>query len=119
MTSPGGPVFTGTHPSIYNPPHASPGKTNPWCAWGFALSLAGLLFCGLPAPFGFVASVIGLVQVNRRRDQQGRSLAISGILISLVIMAILLVGGLFLAYSSIRGGIQTTTEQTSNDSDTR
>jgi len=116
--SPGGPVFTGVHPSTYNPPYHPPSKTNAWCAWGFGLSLAGLL-CAFLAPFGLVASVVGLVQVHKHRDQQGRGLAITGLLVSVMLLALVVAIGAALAFSSLRTSVQMTTEQTSNDSDTR
>ena len=60
--SPGGPVFTGTHPSTYNPPHPSASKTNAWCAWGFGLGLAGLpfLICGVGVFMAIAGLVMGL-----------------------------------------------------------
>jgi len=72
--SPGGPVFTGTHPSTY---HLPPAKNNPCCSWGFGLGIASLpcLLCGIGlilAPVAFVLSIVGLVQVNHHREQQGR-----------------------------------------------
>jgi len=124
LQSPGGPVFTGTHPSSYNPPHHAPGMLNPWCAWGFGLGLAGLpcLVCGAGvflALGGLAASIVGLTQVNKNRAQQGRGLAIGGIAASLITLLIVLAIGIAMAVSSIRTSVQMTTEQTSNDTDTR
>jgi hypothetical protein len=122
--SPGGPVFTGTHPSVYNhPPHAL-GRTNAWCAWGFGLGLAGLPFlvCGVGvfmAIAGLIVSIIGLVELRKHRDQQGRGLAIAGISCSLLTLLIVGAMGVAWAVSSLRTSVQMTTEQTTNDTDTR
>jgi hypothetical protein len=120
--SPGGPVFTGTHPSAYRLPG---GKSNGWCSWGFGLSLASLplMLCAglgvLVAVAALVASIIGLVQVGHHRDQHGRGLAVSGLVISL--LSLLCAAALIVAIvsNSMHGTLQMTTEQTSNDSDTR
>jgi hypothetical protein len=124
LQSPGGPVFTGVHPSTYNPPHHAPSRVNSWCAWGFGLGLAGLpsLVCGVGlflAMAGLAVSIIGLVQVHKDRSQQGRGLAIGGIAASLVTLAIALAIGIAMMYSSLHGGVKMTTEQTSNDTDSR
>jgi len=119
--SPGGPVFTGAHPSVYRLP---PTKGNPWCSWGFGLSLASLplMLCGV-GPFiavaALVASLVGLVQISRHHDQHGRGLAISGVIIS--ILSLLFTALLIFAVmsNSLRNSLQMSTEQTSNDSDTR
>lgn len=119
--SPGGPVFTGTHPSTY---HLPPRKNNAWCLWGFGLALASLpcLFCGigvLLAPAALICSVVGLVQVSHHRDQHGRGLAIAGLVASLVAIVIgvaLVTAVLNRSWHSV---VSMTTEQTSNDSDTK
>ena len=72
------------------PPHAAPHghyptfPTNKACAWGFGLGLAGFLlsfFCGvgvvLAAP-AIVLCILGLVQVQYRRNESGAGLAICG-----------------------------------------
>ena len=66
-----------------------------------------------------VMSAVGLVQIGHHREQSGRGLAIGGIVIS--ILALLLSIGLIAAVmsSSLRFSLQMTTEQTTNDSDTR
>lgn len=123
--SPGGPVFTGTHPSIYNAPPPSLHRTNACCAWGFGLGLAGLplLICGGAGLFlalaGLVVSVIGLVQVQRKREQSGRGLAIAGIVTSLLTLLIVVIIGAAWAFSNFKSSVQMTTEQTSNDTDSR
>jgi len=121
--SPGGPVFTGSHPSTYYLP---PAKGNPWCAWGFGLGLASLpmlLLCGtgvFVAIAGIVVSIVGLVQVSRHRDQEGRGLAVTGLVLSILALLCAIGIGIALATSgSWHTGLQMTTEQTSNDSDTR
>ena len=125
VASPGGPVFTGTHPSAYNPPYHQPvARTNACCAWGLGLSLAGLpcLFCGLGiflALAGLALSVIGLIQVNRNHDQHGRGLAMGGIIAAIFTFLLVPVLVYFWMSSPGRTVVQMTTEQTSNDSDTR
>jgi hypothetical protein len=123
VPSPGGPVFTGSHPSTY---HLPPSRTNGWCSWGFGLGLAsllGLVFCGTGALLiipGLVVSVIGLIQVSQHREQHGRSLAVTGIILSLLSLFCVVA---FIVWIAISGhwnsSLQMTTEQTSNDSDTR
>jgi hypothetical protein len=122
MPSPGGPVFTGAHPSTYRLP---PAKNNPWCVWGFGLGFASLpcLLCGLGillAPAALVLSIVGLVQVSHHREQHGRGLAIAGLvasILALLLGAILI--GAALTSSSWHSVVSMTTEQTSNDSDTK
>lgn len=123
VPSPGGPVFTGSHPSTY---HLPASKTNPWCSWGFGLGLASLpllLLCGtgvFVAIAGMVVSIVGLVHLGHHRDEQGRGLAVAGLVLS--ILALLCAVGIGIAIatsSSWHGGLQMSTEQTSNDSDTR
>jgi hypothetical protein len=121
--SPGGPVFTGSHPSTY---HFPTSKTNSWCAWGFGLGLASLpllLLCGtgvFVAIAGAVVSIVGLVQLGHHRDQQGRGLAVAGLILSILALICAVGVGIAVAMSSSwHGGLQMSTEQTSNDSDTR
>ncbi len=57
---------------------AAPAETN-----GFAIT--GLVLAFLMAPVGFVFSVIGLI-VAARRGQKGKGLAITGLIVSIVIM---------------------------------
>ncbi len=123
VPSPGGPVFTGSHPSTY---HLSPRHNNPWCLWGFGLGLASLpmlLLCGtgvFAAMAGFVVSIVGLVQVSHHREQHGRGLAVAGLILSILALLCALAVGIGVAMSSSwHSGLQMTTEQTSNDSDTR
>jgi hypothetical protein len=119
--SPGGPVFTGTHPSQY---HLPPRKNNAWCLWGFGLGIASVpcLFCGIGllfAPAALVCSIIGLVQVGQHREQHGRGLAVAGLVASLVALFMAVMIGVMMLNSSWHSVMSMTTEQTSNDSDTR
>ncbi len=121
--SPGGPVFTGSHPSTY---HLPPNRTNAWCSWGFGLGLSSiplLLICGLgvlAAIAGLVTSIVGLVQLSHHREQQGRGLAVAGLVLSLFSLLVALAIGIGVAMSGAwHNSLQMTTEQTSNDSDTR
>jgi hypothetical protein len=119
--SPGGPVFTGTHPSEYRLP---PRKNNAWCLWGFGLGIASLpcLFCGIGflfAPIALVFSIIGLVQVSQHREQHGRGLAVAGLIASLIALFIVAIVGMTMLSSTWHSVVSMTTEQTSNDSDTK
>jgi hypothetical protein len=119
--SPGGPVFTGAHPSTYRLP---PPKNNPWCVWAFGLGVASLpcLLCGvgvLLAPAALICSIIALVQVGHHREQHGRGLALAGLITSLVALVIAAAIGIAMLSSSWHSVVSMTTEQTSNDSDTK
>ena len=120
--SPGGPVFTGAHPSTYRLP---PGRTNTWCAWGFGLGIASLPFmlCAgvgvLLAVGGLATSIVGLVQTGHHREQNGRGLAITGLVLSILALVLAVSLGAVVMASSLRSTMEMTTEQTSNDSDTR
>jgi hypothetical protein len=119
--SPGGPVFTGAHPSTYRLP---PSHNNPWCVWGFGLGIASLpcLLCLIGL---LLAIMVDLHQPDdaaderRRCEQHGRGLAIAGLIAS--VMALFLGAIVFAAAlsSSWHSVVSMTTEQTSNDSDTR
>lgn len=112
------------YPAGYSPAGYPPIRpTNSWCAWGFALSLVGFCFsfvCGIglfPALAGVVLSIIGLVQVHKKREQEGQGLAIAGLVFSGValLVAIFLIA-LFVP-SILKAHGLTVTEQTSNDSE--
>jgi hypothetical protein len=49
------------------------------------LSIAGLILAFVAAPIGFILSIIGLVQAGKR-GQKGKGLALTGIIVSLVLM---------------------------------
>jgi hypothetical protein len=120
--SPGGPVFTGTHPSAY---HLPPRHNNAWCLWGFGLGLASLplLLCAgagaLLAVGGLIAGIVGLVQVGHHREQHGRGLAIGGLVLSIFSLIIVLALGVAFMTKSFRSTVEATMEQTANDTDTR
>jgi hypothetical protein len=75
--------------------------TNGMAVAGLVLSILGLLCCGCGAPFatlGLIFSAVGLSQINRNPMQQGRGLAIAGIVLALIsyfLLAILIVAGAF------------------------
>ena len=122
-------AFTSDHPT-YLPPAQHPQfgyapvlrPTNSWCAWGFALSLVGFCFAFLcigifPALIAIVLCLIGLVQVNKHREQGGMGLAVTGLIFSGVAVVIFAILIAVFAPSIIKGHGLTVTEQTSNDSE--
>jgi hypothetical protein len=119
--SPGGPVFTGTHPATYRLP---PSHTNAWCSWALGLGIASLplAFCGIGALLaiaGSVTGIVGMIQVGHHREQQGRGMAITGIILSVLSLIVVTAMAFAVMAGSMRNALQMTTEQTANDSDTR
>jgi hypothetical protein len=118
----------GRHPVFTAPagpdPYYSAQKTNTWCAWSLGLGLASpwlVPFCFLGTLMALVSifmGVGGFAQAQGHRQQSGRSLAVVGILVSLLALALSLAVlvwlGKFVQAHMIE---QTTTEQTSNDSE--
>ena len=110
-------------PPIHHGAHAPIRPTNSWCAWGFALSLVGFCFafaCGIgliPAVIAVVLCIIGLVQVNKHREEGGMGLAVTGLIFSCVAILIAAVLVAAFAPSILKGHGLTVTEQTSNDSE--
>ena len=113
------PVFSpAARPDSY--PHAKP--TNGWCAWGFGLGLAAFCFsflCGLglfPALLAIPLSVVGLLQLQKHREQSGHWLAIWGLVLSALTLAVVLVYFYYLAMPIMKAHGLTVTEETTNDS---
>lgn len=107
------------HPDPY---YDAARKTNPWCAWGFGLALAGFVFsfaCGaglllaLPALF---LCIMGLAQLPKHPNQSGRGMAIAGLILSALALLVSLILFATLAVPYIKAHEQTATEQSSNDS---
>ena len=96
--------------------------TNSWCAWGFGLGLAGFFFsfaCGIGlflALPSLLLCIVGLVQVQKNREQAGQGLAIAGLILSGVA---LLIASIFIVSFAMKFKMHdfTVTEQTSNDSE--
>lgn len=112
------PVFP---PDTRPDPHHQVKSTNGWCKWGFVLGLAAFLFSFvcvglLLAVPSLLLCVMGLVQVQQKRDQSGHGLAIAGLLLSGAALLISVVI-LSVAIPYIRAHELTVTEQTSNDSE--
>jgi hypothetical protein len=90
-----------TAPAVFPATVSVPAGTNGMATAGLVLSILGLLCCGCGAPFatlGLIFSSIGLSQINRNPLQQGRGMAIAGIvlaLVSYVLLAILFITGSF------------------------
>jgi hypothetical protein len=82
-----------------------------------------LLLCGtgvFVAIPGLAVSIVGLIQVSHHRDQHGRGLAVTGLILSILALLCAAAIGIAVALTgSWHGGLQMTTEQTANDSDTR
>jgi hypothetical protein len=107
------------------PPHAAPHghypsyPTNAACAWGLGLGLAGffmsfVLGIGiLLAVPSLILSVLGLVQVQHRRNQSGAGLAITGGVLALLGLIISLFWISWLIPTLERFSNQMTTQQNS------
>lgn len=77
---------TPQYPQAPEAPFGGPGYTNPPANPGTSgLAIAGFILAILIAPIGFILSIIGLTQTGKGK-QKGRGLAISGIVISLLLM---------------------------------
>ena len=117
---PPGAVFVPAHrPDPYY--HVKP--TNPWCAWGFGLSLAAIFFafvCGigiLPALASIPLCIIGLTQLPKHRDQGGQWFAIWGLVLSTLALVIALFLIIWMSMPYLKAHGLTVTEQTTNDSE--
>jgi hypothetical protein len=78
--APGGAPY-GSGPAGGQPPYGQPPQqkgTN-------GLAVAGLILAIFMAPVGFILSIIGLVQAGKR-GQKGKGLALTGIIVSLILM---------------------------------
>ena len=98
-------------------------RTNPWCLWGMILGVGSLpmfALCGLGilvAPIAFVVCLIGIIQVQGRRNETGWGLGAIGIIFSGLGMLLTLVLLIWLVPLASKYQEQTTTEQSTNDSD--
>jgi hypothetical protein len=116
------------HPPVFTPgarpdPYYQARSTNSWCAWGFGLSLAGIFFslaCGvgvLPALISLPLCIIGIAQVQHRRDQSGQGLAITGLVLSTVALILSLAIIILADIPMLKAHGLTVTEETNNDSE--
>ena len=69
------------------PPPALPDQTPPPKKTTSGLAIAGFILAFLLAPIGFILSLIGLI-VAGSRGQKGKGLAIAGMIVSVLFMAI-------------------------------
>jgi hypothetical protein len=89
---PGPAAYPGPAPAYGGGPAygGAPGYTQPslnkLCLWGMIVSIVGLL-CGIGLIVGLILSIIGLTQV-KRTGQRGRGMAIAGIIIPVIAIAI-------------------------------
>jgi hypothetical protein len=96
--------------------------TNAWSAWGFGLGLAAFFFsfvCGtglLPAILSIPLCIIGLVQLQKHREQVGHWLSIWGLVLSSLALVVSLTMILWLAFPFMKAHGLTVTEETTNDS---
>ena len=125
------PLFPSAAPaqhSVFSPgarpdPYYNVKPTNGWCAWGFGLGLLSFFLsfaCGvglLPALLAFPLCIVGMVQVQKHREQAGQGLAIAGLILSGISLVISLIFILWLAVPILKAHGLTVTEQTSNDSE--
>lgn len=64
-------------------------KLNIWALLGFLFSLVGITSLGILSIFGIVFSIIGLVQI-KNSGERGKSLAITGLVIGIVMFIVLI-----------------------------
>jgi hypothetical protein len=122
------------HPSSHQPPPFNPaarpdvyryGKpTNGWCAWGFGIGLASFCFslflCGsgfLPALLAVPICIVGLLKLNKHREQAGLWLAIWGLVLSGLALVVAGIYFYYLAMPIMKSHGLTVTEETTNDSE--
>ncbi len=98
--------------------------TNGWCAWGFGIGLAAFCFslflCGtgfLPALLAIPLCSIGLLQLNKHREQAGHWLAIWGLILSGLALVVAVGYFYFLGMPLMKAQGLTVTEETTNDSE--
>lgn len=88
-------------------------KTNGLAIAGFVFSLLGIPCCiGVASLFGLVFSIIALLQLRRRPQQSGRSLAIAGIFISVLTLLFWLAIVVYMANSFSQGADWMSSDQT-------
>ncbi|MCX7826705.1 MAG: DUF4190 domain-containing protein [Verrucomicrobiae bacterium] len=76
-------------PAPLTAPHAAR-RTNPLAIWSLVLSLLGLC-CGITPIAGIICGVIALPQI-KASGEEGRGMAIAGIVIGVVLLALSLLG---------------------------
>jgi len=84
IAAPVQPMASGRISSSYTPP----ASTNGLCIAGMVISLVSILCCGLLAWLGFLLSLIGLI-VACAKKQKGKGMAITGLVVSLILMGLL------------------------------
>ncbi len=124
------PLFPSATPAPHSvfPPTARPDPyynvkpTNGCCGWGFGLAMAAFFLALVTCGFGgilalppFLLCIVGLVQVQKNREQSGQGLAIAGLFLSgLALLLFLLIIGACAMKFKVHDF--TVTEQTTNDS---
>lgn len=87
------PEYGPPYPGGYGAPMAPPDGTNSLAVFSLVASAVGLL-CGVGSIIGIVLGAIALNQI-KRTGQQGRGLAVTGIVVGVVSMAISIVAFTF------------------------
>jgi hypothetical protein len=78
----------------YPPPMYAAPRTNALAIASFVAAIAGFLTCGIGNILGLIFGVVGLSQI-RRTGEGGRGLAIAGIVVSALVLALLVAAFIF------------------------
>jgi uncharacterized protein YxeA len=80
-------------------------ETNFLCLAGMIVSLVSILCCGITAIFGFILSLIGLIMAIKR-EEKGKGMAITGIVVSVLLMLVIVIFFAAGGYDSLKESVQ-------------